>query len=134
MGKIGACVLTLALIDRLPCILLFIAAISNDGVTGRHQVAIKHVAGGGHIVDVKTPFAQVLLGIIEDLASLVAVHELRASVARNDRCVIEEVQKTTAVTGENDLFFGALDGSGELCGVGLLKFLASLFPDERAFL
>lgn len=51
---------------------------------------------------------------------------LGAEVAGDDRVVVQELEKTPAVFGKEDLLLGALDGGGEFCFVGRSKFFTSL--------
>ena len=74
----------------------------------------------------RLPVTQILLGGLEDLARLVGVVEGRACVAGDDGGVIEEVEETATVAGEDDLFFSAFDGRGEVEIVGFFEFLAGL--------
>lgn len=116
----------LALTASLLRLFFSVAGAGNTDACG-HQVGIKQVARDVHIVHLKAPVAQVLLGIIEDLAGLGAVLELWTHVAGDDGGVVEQVQETAAVAREDDLFLGAFDGGGKLGGIGLLELLSSLF-------
>jgi len=49
-----------------------------------------------------------------------------ADVARDDGGVVEEVEEASAVTREEGLFLGALDGGGEVDVVGFFEFLTGL--------
>ena len=71
-----------------------------------HQVAVKHVAADADIINLEAPVTEILLSIVEDLASLWTVLEQWTGVARDDWSIIEQVQETTAVASEDDLLLG----------------------------
>lgn len=73
-----------------------------------------------------TPVTQIVFGIVEDLSGLVALCVRDTGVARDDGSVVEEVEQTETVAGEDDLLLGALDGGEELGCVGFFKLLTSL--------
>jgi hypothetical protein len=62
----------------------------------------------------RLPLLQLLLGVCENLSSLTGMSEWLAHIAWHDGSVIEEVQKTTAVFGKNDLLLSSLDGGSEV--------------------
>jgi len=90
--------------------------------------ATGRLCGGGLIVVVRlgAPVTQVVLGVVEDLASLGAVGVCRARVAGNDGRVVQEPQQAAAVAGQDDLLLCALDDGGELGLIGLLQLLTGL--------
>lgn len=49
-----------------------------------------------------------------------------ASVSRDNRRVVKELQKTTTMLGQNYLLLGALNGGSELGRICLLELLTSL--------
>lgn len=49
-----------------------------------------------------------------------------AGITWNDGRIVEELQETASMLGEEDLLLGALDDSSKLGSVCLLEFLASL--------
>jgi hypothetical protein len=91
----------------------------------RHQPGIK-MSMAWHILQIGLPILQVVFGIIEDLAGLIGVLPWWANIAWNNGSVIEEVEETTAVAGEDDLFLGSFDGGSKFGGVGFLQLLAGL--------
>ena len=72
------------------------------------------------------PLAQILFGVVEDLASLVYMFECRANISRHDGGIVQQVEETAAVAGKEDLFFGALNCGGEVQIICFLEFLSSL--------
>lgn len=72
------------------------------------------------------PVAQVVLGVVQDLAGLGALGVRVALVTGDDGSVVQEVQEAPAVARQDDLLLCPLDGGEELGIVGLLELLASL--------
>lgn len=91
-----------------------------------HEGRIDLVIGSSDVFELWLPLSKIVFGVVENLASLMAVLEDGASVTWNDGSIIEKVQETTAVAGENDLLLGALDGCSEFGGVCFLELLATL--------
>lgn len=52
--------------------------------------------------------------------------ECRAGSSRDNRSIIEQIQKTSPVTCKNDLLFGTLNCSGKLGSISFLELLTSL--------
>lgn len=78
------------------------------------------------------PVAEVVLGVVQDLPRLGPVLVPGARFAGDHGGVVEEGEQATAVLGEDELLLGALDGSEELCIVGLLELLACLASAEQS--
>lgn len=72
------------------------------------------------------PVAEVVFGIIQDLAGLGAVCIWLAIVTRHDGTVVQELEEAAAVAGQDDLLLGALDRGEELGVVGFLQLLTGL--------
>lgn len=72
------------------------------------------------------PVAEVVFGIVQDLAGLGAVCVGLALVAWHDGAVIQKLEEAAAVAGQDDLLFGALDRGEEFCVVGFLELLTGL--------
>ncbi len=114
-------------ISILSGLLLLVAGIGDTiGVGCWHQVAINHVATDTDVIDLQAPVAQILLGIVENLACLWSMLKRWTIVSWDDWGVIEEVEKTAAVARENNLLLGTLNCGSKLGGIGLLELLASL--------
>ena len=91
-----------------------------------HQVRAQSTSIGVDGLKVWLPLLQLLLSIVEYLSRFARMGEWLAHVAGNDRGIVEKVQQTTAVAGEDDLFLSAFDGRGEVQVVCLLQLLARL--------
>lgn len=72
------------------------------------------------------PVAEVVFGVVEDLAGLGAVGVGLALVSWNDGAVVQKLEETAAVAGQDDLLLGALDRGEEFGVVGFLELLTSL--------
>ncbi len=72
------------------------------------------------------PVTQIILGVVQNLAALRCVLVRRALGAGDYRRVIEQLQEPLAVTGQDGLLLGTLDGGCELGCVSLLQFLPGL--------
>lgn len=72
------------------------------------------------------PVAEVVFGIVQDLAGLGAVCVGLAIVTRHDGTVVQELEEAAAVAGQDDLLLGALDRCEELGVVGFLQLLTGL--------
>jgi hypothetical protein len=70
--------------------------------------------------------AKISLCVVEDLTSDLHAIERGMGVPWHDRGIVDEIQESTGVFGQDDLFLGALDGGCELKVVGLLEFLPCL--------
>lgn len=79
------------------------------------------------VVEVELPIFQIIFSVVQNLSGLCAVAVWAALITRNDRAVIEELQETAAVAGEDDLLLGALNGGDEFGVIRLLELLTSLF-------
>lgn len=55
------------------------------------------------------PVAEVVFGVVEDLAGLGAVGVGLALVAWHDGAVVQKLEEAAAVAGQDDLLLGALD-------------------------
>ena len=91
------------------------------------------MAADADIINLKTPVAEILFGIVEDLACLSAVLECWTRITWNNWGIIKKVQETTAVTSEDDLLLCALNGGSELGSICLLKLLAGLWTVSWSF-
>ena len=72
------------------------------------------------------PIPEIIFRIVEDLTGFIGVLVWVSSITRDNWGIIEEIEEATAVTGEDDLFFGTFDRCGELGCVCLLQFLPGL--------
>lgn len=98
-----------------------------DGVLGGGLVAVLAVLKALVLIDeLGLPLAQIVLGVIEDLAGLAAVGVRLAGVAGDNGRVVEQLQQALAVAGQDDLLLSTLDGGGKLGLVRLLELLAGL--------
>lgn len=79
-----------------------------------------------HVFQFRLPLLEIILRVVQDLSSLIRVLVRRADVTWDDWGVIEEVEETTTVAGEDNLLLGTLDGGGELQSVCFLELLAGL--------
>lgn len=66
------------------------------------------------------------LGFVQNLPSFVGVGKWLSDITRHDWSVVEQVQQSAAVPGENDLLLGSFDGGGKVEVVGLLNLLSGL--------
>lgn len=78
------------------------------------------------VVELWSPVAKIVFGIVQDLAGLCSVRVVRTGVTWYDRGVVQELDEATSVAGENDLLLGTLDGSQKFGIVCFLELLASL--------
>lgn len=72
------------------------------------------------------PVAEVVFGVVQDLAGLGAVGVGLALVTWHDGAVVQKLEEAAAVAGQDDLLLGALDRGEELGVVGLLELLTGL--------
>jgi len=77
-------------------------------------------------LEIRRPFAEVFLSIVQYLTCLMSMLEFRAGVARYNWGIVEKVQQAAAVAGEHYLLFSTFDGGGEVKVVGFLELLACL--------
>ena len=83
------------------------------GSLRRHEIAAHDSLALAHdLIEPWCPVSKVFLCIVENLSSLSRVFEGCTSVSWNDGSVIEKVEKTSTVAGENDLLLCSLNGSG----------------------
>lgn len=74
---------------------------------------------------------EIILGIVEHLASSVPVLVGVPGVTRRNRRVVQEVQQAPAVLGEDDLLLGAFNDGSEFGLVGLLQLFTSLLSCQQ---
>ena len=67
-----------------------------------------------------------MLGVREHLSCVIAVSKWLTNIARHHWRIVEVIQETTAMFGEDNLLLGALDCCGEVKIICFLDFLASL--------
>lgn len=60
------------------------------------------------------PLAQVVLGVVKNLAGLATVSVWVALIARDNGGIVQELEQTSAVARQDDLLFCPLDGGEEL--------------------
>lgn len=72
------------------------------------------------------PVAEVVFGVVQDLARLGAVGVGLALIAWGDGGTVQELEEAAAVTGQDDLLLGSLDRGEELGVVGFLELLTGL--------
>lgn len=70
--------------------------------------------------------AKVIFRIVKDLSRILSTCKGRVQVSGNDWCIVNQVDKSTRMLGQNGLLFSTLDGCCEVLVVRLLEFLASL--------
>lgn len=70
---------------------------------------------------------ELTLSVVENVASFSTVGERLSNISGHNRSIIEKVQESATVFGEDDLLLCSLDGCGKVVVVGLLELLASLF-------
>ena len=66
------------------------------------------------------------LGFVQNLPSFVGVGEWLSDITRHDWSVVEQVQQSAAVSGEDDLLLSSFDCGGKVEIVGLLDLLSGL--------
>lgn len=72
------------------------------------------------------PVAEVVFGVVQDLAGLGAVGVGLALVSWDDGGTVQELEEAAAVAGQDDLLLGPLDGGEEFGVVGFLELLTGL--------
>lgn len=112
----------------------FLGPDSAHGALVRHTATLRAVRAVRILVSLSVvviilglPVAEVVLGVIENLAGLAGVVVLGLGVAGHNRGVVEKLEQAAAVLGQNNLLLGALNGGGKLGLVGFLELLASLW-------
>ena len=106
--------------------LLNIRGRRGRGIVCRHEVRTHASSTTGDWLEIRTPLLELLLGIAQNLSRIVAVGEGLSLIARDDRSVVEEVEKPAAILGENDLLLCSLDGCGKVDVICFLNLLAGL--------
>lgn len=76
----------------------------------------------GNGLDLSLPRPELSLCILQDLACLGSVVISVTLVTGNDGSVVEEVQQTTRMASQNDLFLGTFDDGSSMQIEGLLEF------------
>lgn len=76
------------------------------------------------------PVAEVVFGVVQDLAGLGAVGVRLALVTRRDGGTVQELEDAAAVAGQNDLLLGPLDSGEELGVVGFFELLTGLIEQN----
>lgn len=76
--------------------------------------------------NVGLPATELVLGVIEHLASFFAVLERSMGVSRNNRRVVKEVEYATCLLGQDDLLLRPLDSRRKVDVVSFLELLARL--------
>lgn len=69
---------------------------------------------------------EIILGILEDLASQGLMVICLTCITRNNGSVINVVQQATSMASQNGLLLGALNNGRQVDIIGLLQLLASL--------
>ena len=72
------------------------------------------------------PVAKLVFGVIEDLASMLAVCKFWVGVAWDYGCVVKEIDNPASLPGQNNLLLGALDRRREVDVVRFLELLTRL--------
>ncbi|KAH9822052.1 MFS transporter prlL [Teratosphaeria destructans] len=72
----------------------------------------------------RCPLTERSFGIIEDLAGLLALCECRALLTRDNWSIVEHVEESSRVFGEDDLLLGTFDDRRGMRVVCLLELLA----------
>jgi len=111
-------------------VVVFLSHLSGDSVCSQVACAALNRR------DAWTPVAQLVLGLVQDVARGFRVGEWLVRVAWYDGSVVEHLEELTCVLGQQNLLLGALDDSGGVYVVGLLELLARnvgqlRFGDER---
>lgn len=81
--------------------------------------------------EVWLPISKFVLGVVEHLTSFFGMRKGRVRVTWDYRSVVDQVQNSTSLLGQDDLFLGALNCSSKVDIVGLLEFLAGLEGSAR---
>jgi len=75
---------------------------------------------------IRSPCAQLVFGVIEDLACGLDALKRRMSVAGDNRGVIEQVYETASLLRQQYLLLSTFNRGSEVEIVGFLEFLAGL--------
>lgn len=67
-----------------------------------------------------------MLCIGKDLSGFIGLRERLAHIAWNHRCIIEQIQNSSSMLGQNNLLFSSLDRCGEMYIVCFFNFLTGL--------
>lgn len=78
------------------------------------------------VVSLGLPVAEVVLGVVQNLAGLGSVVVDGLGVTGDNRSVVKKLQQAATVLGQDNLLLGTLNSGGELGLVGFLELLASL--------
>lgn len=78
------------------------------------------------VIQLRLPVLEVIFSIVQDLSSLCAVVVRALLLAGHNGAVVEELEETATVTGQDDLLLGTLDCGKEFGVVGLLELFTSL--------
>jgi hypothetical protein len=76
--------------------------------------------------DGRLPRAQIALGVVEHVSSLDGLLVRLDGVAGDYRRIVEQVEQSACMLGEDDLLLGAFDDGGEVDVEGFLDFLPGL--------
>lgn len=74
----------------------------------------------------RLPVAEIIFGVIQNLASLGAVGVGLALVAWHHGAVVQKLEETAAMAGQDDLLLSTLDRGNKFGVVGFLQLLAGL--------
>ncbi len=92
----------------------------------RHQARSQLPRRRRDRLQARLPPPQILLGVVQDLARVLGVLERMARVAGNDGRVVEKVEQTATVAGQEGLLLRPFDSGGEVHVVGLFELLTGL--------
>lgn len=81
--------------------------------------------------NVGLPATELVLGVIEHLASFFAVLERSMGVSRNNRRVVKKVEYATCLLGQDDLLLRPLDSRRKVDVVSFLELLARLTSQQN---
>ena len=82
--------------------------------------------GGIDRLHARFPMTEIILSILEDLASQGLMVIRLACIARNDGSVVNVVEQATSMASQNGLLLGALNNGRQVDIIGLLQLLTSL--------
>jgi hypothetical protein len=78
------------------------------------------------LLDILIPIAEVFFRIVENLPGCLTMEVRGMGITRNDGGVIEEVDETASLLGEQNLLLGACNGGSSVEVEGFLELLTSL--------
>ena len=81
---------------------------------------------GGNRLNAGLPFAEIILGILKDLACQGLIVVRLASITRNNRGVIDVVEQATSMASQDGLLLGTLNNGRQVDIIGLLELLPGL--------